>query len=64
MKEKRDYMSETIRKPSEEKAWLKFLPEASLTTPIPEQTIYEFLSKKCQDYPDNKAIYYYGTSIT
>lgn len=51
-------------KPSKEKVWLKYLPEASRNAEIPEQTIYEFIKEVCQSRPDGKAIFYYGTSVT
>jgi len=52
------------KKPSEEKVWLKYLPESCRTAEIPEQTIYDFIKEICQRRPDGKAIYYYGTSVT
>ena len=51
-------------KPSQEKVWLKFLPEACRSAVIPERTIYEFIKEVCASRPDGKAIYYYGTSVT
>lgn len=53
-----------VRKPSEEKAWLKHFPEASLRAEIPHNTIYEYIRSKCLSRPEGKAIYYYGASIT
>jgi len=51
-------------KPSEEKVWLRYLPEASLTAEIPQLTIYEYIKRTCEALPAGKALYYYGTSIT
>ena len=51
-------------KPSQEKVWLKYLPEECRNAVIPEQTIYEYIKEVCQSRPKGKAIYYYGTSVT
>lgn len=51
-------------RPSEEKIWLKYLPEASLTAEIPQLTIYRHLRNTCEKRPDGKALYYYGKSVT
>ena len=52
------------RKPSEEKPWLKYLPEGSLRAEMPKLTIYEYIKRTCQALPEGKAVYYYGTSVT
>lgn len=52
------------RKPSEERAWLKWFPEESLHREIPQNTIYEYIRAKCMARPEGKALYYYGTSVT
>ena len=57
-------LNKDVRKPSEEKAWLKYLPKESLTSKIPYKTIYEYIKGKCNELPNGKAIYYYGTSVT
>ena len=51
-------------KPSQEKVWLKYLPEECRNAVIPEQTIYDYIKEVCQSRPNGKAIYYYGTSVT
>ena len=51
-------------KPSQEKVWLKYLPEECRNAVIPEQTIYDYIKEVCQSRPKGKAIYYYGTSVT
>jgi len=49
--------------PSEEKPWLKYLPEESLSVEIPYRTIYQSLKDVCHKHPEKKALYYYGASI-
>ncbi len=51
-------------KPSEEKAWLKYLPKESLNAEIPYMTIYEYIKCSCERYMDGNALYYYGTCVT
>ena len=53
----------TQRRPSEEKIWLKHLPKEQLESEMAYQTLYDTVSQVCNEYPDNKAIYFYGTSI-
>ena len=51
------------KKPSEERIWLKHLPKEATDTEMAYQTIYDTLCDVVRDLPDNKAIYFYGTSI-
>ena len=53
----------TAIRPSEERVWMKHFPESSRNAEMPYRTIYETLQTICKKYPDNKAIYYYGTSV-
>ncbi len=53
----------TARKPSEEKIWLKHLPKEATATEMAYQTIYDTLVQVVNEFPNNKAIYFYGTSI-
>ena len=53
----------TAIRPSEERVWMKHFPESSRNAEMPYRTIYESLQTICKKYPDNKAIYYYGTSV-
>lgn len=52
------------RLPSEEKPWLKHFPKQSLSAEMYCRTIYATIQKKCRTDQKDKALYYYGTSIT
>ena len=51
-------------KPSLQRPWLKHYPPKSRDRPMVRCTIYEALSEMCNKHPNEKALYYYGTSIT
>lgn len=53
----------TNQKPSQLKPWLKHFPKESLTTKRPNRTIYRTARETSEAKPNNKAIYYYGTSV-
>lgn len=56
-------MNNTKQKPSVLQPWLKHFPEESLTTVRPSRTIYRTVRETSEAKPNNKAIYYYGTSV-
>ena len=52
------------RKPSEEKVWLKHLPEESLRARMPRATIYSYAKNICEQSPKAPALFYYGTKVS
>jgi len=50
-------------KPSEERIWMKHFPKESAEIELHHRTIYETIRNTSRQKPNNKAIYYYGTSI-
>ena len=52
------------RKPSEEKVWLKHLPEESLRARMPRATIYSYAKNICEQSPKGPALFYYGTKVS
>ena len=51
-------------KPSKERPWLKYYPENSKDAVKVEGSIYDYLKKNIESYPDGNALYYYGTRFT
>lgn len=54
----------SIMPPSVSKPWLKYYSEYSRNMPLPRCTVYSYLKELNKDRLDNRALYYYGTSIT
>ncbi len=50
--------------PSIDKPWLKYYSEDSITAPLPECTMYEYIYDLNQNNFDSVAINYYGTELT
>lgn len=54
----------TKKKISEEKVWMKFYPEESVSVGTPKRTIYSYLKEQNKGRLNGVAIHYYGTNIT
>ena len=54
----------TIRKPSEERTWLKYFPKGASEAELPTYTMYSYLKQVCQTQKDKPAVYYYGTTVS
>lgn len=50
--------------PSIDKPWLKYYPDKTISAPLPECTIYEYLYESNKDYPNDIALEYMGSKIT
>lgn len=50
--------------PSIDKPWLKYYPDETISAPLPECTIYEYLYENNKDYPNDIALEYMGSKIT
>ena len=50
--------------PSIDKPWMKYYPEETINTSLPENTIYEYLYEKNKDFPSDVAINYLGRKIS
>ncbi len=50
--------------PSVDKPWLKYYSNESISAPLPECTLYEYLVENNRDYPKDIAINYLGKKIT
>ena len=49
---------------SQEKVWMKHLPESSRNVEFPKMKIYTFLKEFNKDRPQGTSLYYYGTKIS
>lgn len=54
----------TKRKISEEKVWMKYYPEESVSVGTPKRTIYSYLKEQNKGRGQENAIHYYGKNIT
>ena len=50
--------------PSIDRPWLKYYPKASIKTPMPHCTIYEYLWQNNKDHPDDIALLFFDRKIT
>lgn len=50
--------------PSIDKPWLKYYSEKTLNTPPQECTLFEYIYKNNNSYPNDIAIEYFGNKIT
>ncbi len=50
--------------PSVQRPWLKYFPTLSLNAEMPKCSLYSYIKQNCDRIPQNKAIHYYGTSLT
>ncbi len=57
-------MDTILRKPSEEKPWLKYFLEEGRTEDFPRDTVYNVLKNNNKDFPNDCAINYYGNKIS
>jgi len=57
-------MSNQKLTPSQEKAWMKYLPKESAHVEIPKRTIYSYLKYENRGHLKHTAIHYYGKNIT
>ena len=53
-----------LRRPSEEKAWLKYYSEEAKSAPLPKMTAYEYMIAQNSDRLNAPALHYYGADIT
>lgn len=53
-----------MRKPSQEKPWMKYYSEKARSTPLPQRTIYNYMKECNQANLDTTAVYYYGAKIS